>query len=387
MIDPFAPTQLGPLRLRSRIIQAATFEGLCIDGIATHRLVEHHRNLARGGVAMTTVAHAAVVASGRDHVGQLWLHDDAVPKLRELTAAVRYEGAAAAIQLDHAGYDADPTLAGGELLAPSEHRSPNRSVTARRMTEAEISRVVGQFAAAASVAVAAGFDAIELQFGHGLLISQFLSPAINRRDDRWGGSVDNRARLAIEIIRVVRSVIGSARALIVRHNIEDGFSGGLEPQESLAFASRFARENVDALLPSAGFAGKAPMFGLRGAVPTVALARARPSALSRLGTLLRTSLFVRGYRFDELYLLGHVQAIKKATGKPVVLVGGVRSRKHMTTAMQAGLDFVAMARPLVHDPGLVKRLASESLAASGCVPCNECLGVRTPEGIECPRRT
>lgn len=387
MSGVFAPTNLGAVPLRNRVLQSATFEGLSIDGVPTERLVSHHRELARGGVALTTVAHAAVAGDGRNHAAQLWLREEAVPRLREVVAAVRYEGAAAAIQLVHAGYDADPAVTGGEPIGPSAVRSRNRSVTARRMAEVDVSRIVGDFALAAGFAVAADFNAIELQFGHGMLVSQFLSRFTNRRDDRWGGSLDNRARLAIEIIRVVRSVIGPRRALIVRINVVDGFAGGVDLAEGVATATLLAHENIDALLPSAGFAGKAPMFGIRGEVPALALARARPTALAKLGTLFRSALFERGYPFEPMFLLGHAQAVRRAVKVPVVLVGGLRSRKHLDTAMKAGFGFVAMGRPLVHDPNIVKRMGNREVPGSSCVPCNECLGVRPDFGIVCPRRT
>jgi 2,4-dienoyl-CoA reductase-like NADH-dependent reductase (Old Yellow Enzyme family) len=386
MSDAFAPAKIGGVALRNRVLQAATFEGMCTDGVPTEALVAHHRDLARGGVALTTVAHAAVSGEGRNHRAQLWLRDEAVARLRTLVSAVRYEGAAASIQLVHAGYDADPSVTGSEPIGPSAVRSRNRSVTARRMTEVEVSRIVGDYALAAGFAVAAEFDAVELQFGHGMLVSQFLSSFTNRRDDRWGGSLDNRMRLGIEIIRVVRSVIGPRRALIVRFNVVDGFDDGIELEEGVEMATRFGRESVDALLPSAGFEGKLSLFGIRGTVPALALARARASALAKLGTLVKSGLLEKGYPFEPMYLLGHAQAVRRAVKVPVVLVGGLRSRKHLDVAMKAGFGFVAMARPLVHDPAIVKRMGGRELPGSSCVPCNECLGVRPDGGIACPNR-
>lgn len=383
--SPFSPFRLRGLTLRNRVIKAATFEGLCPEGLPTSALVEHHRAIARGGAALTTVASAAVTAQGRSYPTQLVMSREAVAGLRELTTAVRGEGGAASLQLGHGGGFTHKSVIGTEPLAPSRVYDRHRKSWSRAMTEVEISRVVGDFARAAGLAVEAKFDAVELLFAHGHLVSQFLSPYSNHRDDRWGGSLDNRIRLAIEIARVVRSTVGAKIPVLAKINLVDGFEGGLELAEAVTFARRLEAEGVDALVPTGGFASRAPMYGVRGEVPVLALAAAQPTAYRKLGTFMFTRLFVQEYPFEELFFLEEAKQLRARVKIPVVLVGGVKSRESLDKAMLAGFDLVGMARALIHEPGLVARLASGSASTSGCVTCNECLGTMERGGIRCTR--
>ena len=189
------PTRLAGLRLRNRVIKTATFEGMSPGGIPTPALIEHHAQIARGGVAMTTLAYCAVSEHGRTFADQLVMTDALAAALRPLTDAVHEAGAAASIQLAHCGgFSKDLRQ---RALTPRGPLGPSRAINlygvmqgliwTKAMDAATIEAVPAQFAAAAVRARDAGFDAVELHLGHGYLLSQFLSPAVNRRRDRWGG--------------------------------------------------------------------------------------------------------------------------------------------------------------------------------------------------------
>ena len=197
--DAFAPAQLGPIMLRNRIIKAATFEGRTPDALVTDALIDFHRAVAAGGVGMTTVAYCAVSPEGRTHRRQIWLRPEAVPGLRRLTDAIHAEGAAVSAQIGHAGPVANATSNRLLALGPSKRVSPLGYV--RAATEADLSRIVSAHASAALLAAESGFDAVEIHCGHNYLISAFLSPRLNKRNDRYGGSLDNRARLAVDVAR------------------------------------------------------------------------------------------------------------------------------------------------------------------------------------------
>ena len=188
----FEPARLGPLTLRNRIVKAATFEGVMPRGAVSDDLINFHAEVARGGAAMTTVAYCAVSPGGRVHRDTLVMDERALPGLRRLTDAVHAEGALAAAQIGHAGLVANTLSNKTKTLAPSTRLSPPAMGLVKGATLAELDGVVSDFERTARVAVDAGFDAIEVHLGHNYLLSSFMSPNLNKRHDRYGGSVANR---------------------------------------------------------------------------------------------------------------------------------------------------------------------------------------------------
>ncbi|HEY2213650.1 MAG TPA: NADH:flavin oxidoreductase, partial [Acidimicrobiales bacterium] len=222
----FEKTQLGPVKLRNRIIKAATFEGVMPGGQVTDELIDFHRRVAAGGAAMSTVAYLAVSPEGRTDRHCLLLNQDSLPGLRRLTDAVHAEGAAAAAQVGHAGPVANARSNRTPSLSPSGGFTPmgNRL---RAVDAAGIERITEDYRRAATVAVEAGFDSIEVHVGHNYLLSAFLSPKLNRRDDAFGGSVENRAHFARQVLRAVRDAVGDDIAVTAKLNMADGVPGGL----------------------------------------------------------------------------------------------------------------------------------------------------------------
>jgi 2,4-dienoyl-CoA reductase-like NADH-dependent reductase (Old Yellow Enzyme family) len=268
----FTPFALGPLRLRNRIVKPATFEGMCPDGLPSDALVAHHREVAAGGAALTTVAYASVSPDGRSYPTQVVCRREAAPGLRRLADAVHREGAAVALQVGHCGYFANPRVIGGRPMGASRLFNTYGLSFARAMDETDLARVVADFAAAARLARDSGIDAAELHFGHGYLVSQFLSPYTNRRRDRWGGSLPNRARLAVEILRAARAAVGPDYPLLLKVNLRDGFPGGLELDESIEVARLLEAEGATGLVLSCGFVSRTPLLMLRGEVPVARMA-------------------------------------------------------------------------------------------------------------------
>ncbi|HEU0197687.1 MAG TPA: NADH:flavin oxidoreductase, partial [Nevskiaceae bacterium] len=194
----FQPLKLGPLALRNRFIKSGTNEGMSRQMLPTAALVKHHRDIAAGGVGMTTVAYCSVSLDGRTFDEQLLLRPEAVPYLRVLTDAVHVEGAAISAQVTHCGcFSLLESLSGKRPMSASGGFNPTSALVGhyfkRAMTEADLEQVAGEFVAGAKVARDAGFDAVELHMGHGYLLSQFLSPKYNRRTDRYGGGPEQRA--------------------------------------------------------------------------------------------------------------------------------------------------------------------------------------------------
>jgi 2,4-dienoyl-CoA reductase-like NADH-dependent reductase (Old Yellow Enzyme family) len=243
--DPFAPARLGPIALRNRIVKAATFEGMSPNNLVTDTLIEFHRRMAGGGVALTTVSYVAVSRDGMGAPAEIYIHPEAAPGLARIAEVVHGEGAAISAQLGHAG--AVGVLPGKRTVGPSRGFTW-MGARVHEISLAGIDEVVEQFAAGGRMLAQAGFDAIELHFGHHYLISSFLSPKWNRRRDDYGGSLENRARLARRVLRAVREAAGPRIAITAKLNMVDGVRGGLAIEDSLAAASLFESEGVlDAL--------------------------------------------------------------------------------------------------------------------------------------------
>jgi 2,4-dienoyl-CoA reductase-like NADH-dependent reductase (Old Yellow Enzyme family) len=384
MTRAFTPFTLGALRLRNRILKPATFEGMCRDGAPSEALVEHHRRVASGGAAMTTVAYASISPDGRSYATQLLLTPEVVPGLRALTDAVHREGAAASLQIGHCGYFADRRLVGGRPLGASRRFNTYGLSFARPMTEGDLARVIRDFAEGARIAEAAGFDAVELHFGHGYLVSQFLSPFTNRRRDRWGGSLENRSRLAVEVLRAVR-VAAPRLVVLAKVNLRDGFPGGLEIEESMAVARRLETEGVTGLVLSGGFVSRTPLYMLRGDVPLAPMIAAQDRWWAKAGLFLFGKLLVQAYPFEEGFLLPEARRMRSAVTVPLVLLGGVKSLKTIDRALDEGFELVGMGRALVHDPDLPGKMQRGEATVSGCVPCNECIAEMDRGGVRCTR--
>ena len=384
----FSAARLGALELRNRIIKTATYEGMSPGGVPSDALIRHHRDLAAGGVAMTTVAYCAVSPNGRTFEQQMYMREAIVPKLRQLTDAVHEEGAAVSIQLGHCGFfSRNASLPRRCSLGPSfrinEYGLMSGVPFARAMTEADIANAIEEFATAAAMAVRAGFDAIELHLGHGYLLSQFLSPATNRRRDQWGGSFENRTRLPLAVVKRVRERVGSAFPILSKTNLRDGFRGGFELEESVELARRLESAGVDALVLSGGFTSKAPFYLFRGARPLKEMIEVEHNPLQRLTLRLFGGRVIREYPFKEMFFLDDARAVRRAVHMPLVLLGGILSLDNLETAMREGFDFVAMGRALIADPDLVNRMQRGEAERSRCISCNKCVAEMDRNGVRC----
>lgn len=372
------------MQLCNRVIRSAAFEGMSPGGKPSDALVDYHRQVSAGGVGMTTVAYASVSRDGLTYPHQLCLQQPgAAGDLRRLTQAVHREGAAACIQLGHAGYFASRPLTGTRPLGASRVFNAYTLTYPRKMTENDIRELVEHFGRAVAASIEAGFDAVELQFGHGYLISQFLSPYTNRRRDRWGGSLDNRLRLAVEVLRKARQASRPGFPLLIKMNLSDGFPGGLQLDEAVEVARRLESEGADALILSGGFVSKTPMYIMRGEVPYKEFRRGQTSLVKKIGLLLIGRLMIKRFPFEEAYFLEDARKVRQAVKLPLVLVGGLRSLSGMEAVLKEGFDFLALARPLIIEPDLIRRMEKGETSESRCEPCNKCIAEMDKAAMRC----
>ncbi|MCW2653238.1 MAG: NADH:flavin oxidoreductase, partial [Mycobacterium sp.] len=374
--DVLAPATLGPITLRNRIIKAATFEGATPNALVTDELIEYHRRPAAGGVGMTTVAYCAVSPGGRTESRQIWMRPDALAGLRRLTDAIHGEGAAISAQIGHAGPVADARSNKAKALAPVRFFNPIAMRFAKKATADDIRAVITAHADAARCAIDAGFDAVEIHLGHNYFCSAFLSPLINRRDDEFGGSLQNRAKVARGVVMAVRRVVGDQIAVTAKLNMSDGVRGGISVDEALTTAKWLQDDGgLDALELTAGSSLVNPMYLFRGDAPVKEFANAFKPPM-RWGVRMMGTKFLREYPYRDAYLLGQAREFRAELTMPLILLGGITNRETMDLAMAEGFQFVAMARALLAEPDLVNRIAADGdrhTVRSACTHCNQCM--------------
>ncbi|GJL92393.1 NADH:flavin oxidoreductase/NADH oxidase family protein [Hyphococcus sp.] len=333
-------------KLKNRIAKAAMTEGLAdAYNRATGRHVTLYRRWAEGGAGLLLTGNVMVDRRYLERPGNVAIDgpqtDEQLDRLKRWTGAVREAGADFWVQLSHAGRQT-PKIVCKEPVAPSAVTLdlPGGQFAAPRALSAdEIEEVIERFANAASVAKRTGFSGVQVHAAHGYLISEFLNPRVNLRDDDWGGGLDNRARLLLRVIREVRAQVGSGFPVSVKLNSSDFQKGGFAPEESLQVARWLNQEGVDLLEISGGSYEQPAMMDLEGL-------ESRFEETKRASTLAR-----------EAYFLTYAEEIRKVAAMPLMVTGGFRTSAGMMDAVSSGAcDVVGLARPLCVDPDAPAKL-------------------------------
>lgn len=347
-----APLKIGKVTLRNRMCSAPMgFPDLTEDGCLTEGAIAFYEARARGGAAVVTVSEAVVdYAHGKSHGRLINLQNPGVlAGLTNAARAIQRHGALASIELNHAGMNSEFDVVASEQRGDSAiHYGPVDAVMpngtrVKAMTPEMIRETAARFAAGAALVKRAGFDMLMLHAGHGWLIHQFLSPAINTRTDAYGGSVENRARLAIEIIDAIRGAVGPGFPIEVRMSAMETAPGGITLDDAIAFAE-LIQDKVDLLHISAG--GE-PDFGIT-----------HPPMFSDPGCNVK-----------------YAAAIKPHVHIPVATVGALNEPEQMEEILASGrADVVCMARALLADPELPKKVEQnredEILRCLRCLVCH-----------------
>ncbi len=383
----FTPFQLGPLTLRNRTIRSAAFESMGKDFGPTQKLKDYHVSVARGGVGMTTLAYASINRSGVSFNSQLWLREEIIPALKDITDAIHREGAAAAIQIGHCGNMTHWSTAGSFPVSASNGFNLYSPTFHRRMSHAEIAETAKDFGRAVKLAHEAGFDSVEVHAGHGYLISQFLSPWTNRRRDSYGGSLTNRMRFMQECLtEVLEEAAKLKMAVVVKHNMEDGFKGGIEVPESIEIAREIERLGVHGLVLSSGFVSRAPMAVMRGRIPTKTMGyyMGWNEWLQKIVVSLFGQWMIKQYDFEECFFLENAKKFREALKMPLIYVGGLVSREGIERVLGEGFELVQMARALINDPAFVNKMREGDLTTrSGCDHRDYCIARMYSRDMQC----
>jgi len=338
----FKPFTIGSMEIRNRFVRSATTSYWSDEkGVVRPEIIDLYRRLAEGGVGLIVKGHMYVTEQGKAHRGMAGISSDAhLPMMRRLTDAVHEHGGKIVAQINHAGIHSITDRA-----APSEYKGDGWK--ARALSSEEIWSVVEAFGEAAERAMDAGFDGVQIHGAHGYLISQFLSRLVNRRADEWGGSLEKRMRLLLEVYDEVRGRVGGSVPVLLKMNCDDFSPSGFTVDDSVIVAGAICRRGLDALEISGGGIGRRNEL----------MARARST----------------DPELEEAAFAGHAVKIREATGStPVALVNGIRTRRCMEAIVEKGVaDLVSMSRPFIREPDLVKRLRAGQRAAT-CTTCDEC---------------
>lgn len=357
----FEPFSFSGLFLNNRIVRAATYEKRADeDGRVTDALIEFYEKAARGGPGLIITGNALVHPSGRTAPRMLSMHADSyIDGLRRLSDAVHALGGVIAVQIVHGGRQCPPMLLGGdEPMAPSAVYDPSTKITPREMKDSEIWDIIDAFGEAARRAKSAGFDAIELHGAHGYLISGFLSPHTNRRDDYWGGDEERRFHFSEETYKAVRSEAGKEFPVLMKINCDDLVPGGMKPDESLRVVQKLESMGLDAVEISGGMR--------ESSIKTVRPHIYKPE--------------------EEAYFRESGRLFKRNLRIPVILTGGMRSASVMEDVLSSGdADLIGICRPLIREPQL-PNLLREGKAKAQCVSCNGCLRFEKLDFVKCAQK-
>jgi 2,4-dienoyl-CoA reductase-like NADH-dependent reductase (Old Yellow Enzyme family) len=352
------------ITLPNRLAKAATSEHLADHrGAPTNQLVTAYRALARSGTGLlisgNVIVDGAALEAPRNVVIEDGRHHE---QLRRWAAVTEGTDAKFILQLSHPGRQ---TLRGNvlpgrrqDVVGPSEVAlavGGNRLFRApRALSDAEITAIIGRFANAARVAADAGFHGVEIHAAHGYLFNQFLSPLVNQRTDRWGGSLENRMRLLVETVREIRAATCDQFLIAVKLNSADFQRGGFDSDDSLTVARALDKEGIDLLEISGGTFESTAMV---------------------TGTPQRESTRAR-----EAYFLEFAERFAQEVSVPLMLTGGFRTRQAMNDALDSGaVDVVGLARPITFEPDLPQRLLNGTAEKSLVTP--KTLGHKTVDDL------
>jgi dimethylglycine catabolism A len=345
------PARLGAVEVPNRIVMPPmTTRTADEEGYVTEDTLAYYLARARGGVGLITIEMASPERAGRHRRREVGIYDDCfLPGLSRLVEAIHRVGSKASIQLGHGGGHTRRDICGETPIAPSAIPHPVYETTfeiiiPQEMTKERINRTIAAHVSAALRAQKAGFDCVEIHAAHGYLISQFHAPFENRRNDEYGGSLENRARFGLEVLRAVKTAVGEM-PVIYRLSVEDFFPGGLRFEEGLQIAIWAAATGADALHVTAGHY------------------RSLPSA----------QIVLPPMRDPDGTFLELAAQVKKSVSVPVIAVGRLGDPALAAQAVATGkTDFVALGRTLIAEPQWVEKLRRGE-PIRRCLACNTCI--------------
>ena len=376
----FEKTKIKGMELKNRLVRSATHEAMADDeGFPTDSIFKLYERLAKGGVGLIITGYTFVSRDGKFKSMLGIDSDEHIPKYRELVNQVHQNDAKIAMQINHCGRQTVKEMTGTQPIAPSAVFDKSLFVMPREMTEADIERIIEAFAQAARRVKESGFDALQLHGAHGYLISQFLCPHTNRREDKWGGTIENRMRFVTEIYKRTRKNVGDDYPIFIKLSAYDFMKNGLKPEEGIAIATKMADIGLDGIEVSCGI-GEDGGSTLRGEIPfDVILDEWDMYKERNFGNkIIKPIPFTQGYNRES------ARKIKEKVNVPVFVVGGMVDPTFMEETIQKGeADYISLCRALITDPKFPNKIREGSREVSRCIHCNLCIYYLLTRSVRC----
>lgn len=357
----FYKTKINHMELKNRFVRSATWEGLAnSDGSCSGELADLMLKLAKGQVGLIITSHAYVNQTGQAGIKQLGIYSDQlISSYIKIVEKVHREGSKIIMQIAHAGGRASAQLVKSQPFGPSSLEIKD-CMMCREMTKSEIFQIIEDFKNAAVRAKKSGFDGVQIHAAHGYLLNQFLSPFFNKRKDEYGGSIENRARLILEILQAIRSELGRQFAILIKINSDDFIEGGFTQSEMVQVSAMLESAGIDAVELSGGTSLKISSY-----------------SSSRVGEI--------DSKKEEVYYRDAANLYKEKITVPLILVGGIRSFEVANELVEKELaDYISLCRPLIREPDLIKRWKRGNTERAACIYCNKCFEpTRAGKGIYC----
>lgn len=353
----FDKTKLLNMEMKNRFIRGALWEDLADEkGHLTKELSEVYEELAKGGVGTIITGYAFVTEEEQPNPGMMGIYNDSfIPEYKEFTDKIHSLGANIIMQIVYGGFMTSFNVGKRTIWGPSTIENETTGTCAKEMSKDDIKYLVNSFKEAARRVKESGFDGVEIHAGHGYLLSQFLSPYYNKREDEYGGCIENRGRIIFEIFEAMRQEVGKEFPILIKLNSADCIKeGGLTEEDSLYVAKKLADMGIDAIEVTGG----------NGSIQEV--------VDNNLGAA-RTKIVVSKDR--QSYFKDYATKLAKMVDIPVILIGGNRDLDVMQELLnETNIEYFSLARPLTAEPDLINKWANGEIKKPKCVSCNKCYG-------------
>lgn len=388
----FNETKISDLTVKNRIIRSATHDGLADEnGAPSEKLIAKYEHLAKNEIGCIITGYAAVSRNGvSPYPRMMKIYDDSViGKYKELTDAVHRHGVPLVLQIAHCGRQTSSKAIGQQKVAPSNVLHAFYPDKAKELTENEIFGIIDDFVSASVRAEKAGFDAVQLHGGHGYLLHDFLSSYGNRRNDNWGGSIENRCRIVELIIKGIKEKTNLP--VWIKLSAEDNRKGGMNIDSSVEICKRLEKAGCDAIEVSCGTVQDGMNTMRSELMPMDAVFRYREPCASFPKLLNKIALpaanlinpLIKQPKPLENFNVENAGIIKKNVSVPIIVVGGIHKVNDMENILVKGkADFISMCRPFICEPDLAKKLKNGQTEAK-CIMCNYCGLVIEKEPTRC----
>ncbi len=376
MKEVFSEAQIAGVKLKNKIIRSATHEGLADErGNPTEALIKKYEALAEGEVGAIITGYAAVMQNGKSSLPNMLMidSDERIPFYKELTDRVHQYNTPIFLQITHCGRQTFSRVTGFPTVAPSPIKDKLFSEDVpQELHDAEIHEIIDRFVSAIIRAKEAGFDGVQLQISHGYLLSSFLTLHMNKRNDQWGGNLDDRFRIVKEIMERAREKVGDY-PLLAKINGHEKAKDGLKTEDAVAIAGLLEKSGCCAIEVSCGIAEDG-LMATRGDFPFEMIARNRK--IPKLLYPVVKPILKHSFASPEprhLFNLDAAMKIKGSVKIPVIVVGGIRKLEDIERIIhKEQSDFVSMSKPFIIEPAIVKKFSEGKQQVSRCIDCNYC---------------